>query len=315
MCIIIVDKTARTSQRCVPVAGVFLCGDDFMDVKEPISFDEQLAKIEERGCFVSDKAFAKRKLQQINYYRLTAYFLPFKNADGTYKDETSFNNVFRIYEFDRKMRCLIFSTIEEIELMLRTQLAYYHATKYGALGYLNPENFNNMHNAEIFEKRLQEKVEHNKEQFFVKHHVEKYNSQFPLWVIIELFTFGDLSFFYSDMVRTDKKYLAKTLFNTSDRNVSSWLLCLTHLRNYCAHYSRLYFNSFGTVPATPKDFSYKLNDKLFDYILTVKFLYPDHERWTHLFLVDLENLIEEYSDVINMQHIGFPDNWKKLLSM
>lgn len=298
-----------------PSGGYFLCGDGFMDVKEPISFDEQLVKIEERGCFVSDEAFAKRKLQQINYYRLTAYFLPFKNSDGTYKEGTSFNNVFRIYEFDRKMRSLIFSTIEEIELMLRTQLAYYHATKYGALGYMNPENFIPKHNAENFEKRLQEKIEHNKEQFFVKHHIEKYNSQFPLWVIIELFTFGDLSFFFSDMLKADKKYLARTLFHTSDTNVSSWLLCLTHLRNYCAHYSRLYFNKFGTVPATPKGFPHILEDKLFDYLLVVKFLYPDHERWANLFMVDLENLIEAYSDVVKMQHIGFPDDWKRLLSM
>ena len=31
--------------------------------------------------------------------------------------------------------------IEEIELMLRTQLSYYHAHKYGPLGYKNKNNF------------------------------------------------------------------------------------------------------------------------------------------------------------------------------
>lgn len=309
------DKTARTSQRCVPVAGIFLLGVTAVEVKKPISFDEQLDKIKERGCFVSDEAFAKRKLQQINYYRLTAYFLPFKNAEGTYKEGTSFNTVFRIYEFDRKMRNLIFSTIEEIELMLRTQLSYYHATKYGSLGYMNPENFNNRHDAQNFEKRIHNKIEQNKEQFFVKHHIENYNSQFPLWVIIELFTFGDLSFFFSDMLKADKKCLARSLFNTSDFNVSSWLLCLTHLRNYCAHYSRLYFNKFGTVPATPKDFPYVLQDRLFDYLLVVKFLYPDHERWSNIFITALNALIEEYFDVIDMRHIGFPENWKRLLTI
>lgn len=66
------------------------------------------------------------------------------------KEGTSFAAVSRIYEFDRKLRNLLFSTIEEIEIYLRTQFAYYHAHKYGPLGYLNPDNFNQNHKHENF---------------------------------------------------------------------------------------------------------------------------------------------------------------------
>ena len=283
-----------------------------MEVKKPTTVDEQLQKLKDRGCIITDEAFAKRKLQQINYYRLTAYFLPFKIGTG-YAEGTTFDTVYRIYEFDRKLRNLIFGAVEEVELMLRMQLSHYHGLKYGALGYKDPANFNKKHNVERFEEHITKAIDQNKEQPFVKHHIEKYSAQFPIWVIVELFTMGELSFFFSDMIKADKKRLAKDLFGTTDLNVSSWLLCLTNLRNYCAHYTRLYFTKFGTVPATPNGFPYILKDRAFDYLLVLKFLYPDYNMWNNSFLVQLRSLIDEYNGVINMEHIGFPENWERLL--
>ena len=284
-----------------------------MDVKKPCSFQEQLEKIKSRNCVVKNEARAQFILQNINYYRLTAYFLPFKQEDGTYKDGTTFENVYRIYEFDRKLRNLVFGVVEEIELMLRTQLSNYHSLKYGPLGYKDANNFNKKHDVARFEKHIADAIKHNEKQFFVKHHIDKYNSEFPLWVVIELFSTGELSFFYSDMLRADKKFLAQKLFNTTDDIASSWLLCFTNIRNYCAHYSRLYYNKFGTIPATPKHYPYKLKDRIFDYILVLKFLYPDANKWNIQFLIGLDNLIKEYDEVIDLYHLGFPKNWKTLL--
>lgn len=45
-----------------------------MDIKPPITFKEQLSKIEQRGCIIGDDVFAESVLHRINYYRLTAYF-------------------------------------------------------------------------------------------------------------------------------------------------------------------------------------------------------------------------------------------------
>ena len=58
-------------------------------------------------------------LKAVSYYRLSAYFLPFKNNDDTYVKGTNFEQVFDIYEFDRKLRRIIFSAIEEIEVFTR----------------------------------------------------------------------------------------------------------------------------------------------------------------------------------------------------
>ena len=49
----------------------------------------------------------------------------------------------------------------------------------------------------------------NKHLPFVKHHIEKYDGKFPIWVAVELFSFGQLSYLYSIMKSKDKKSVAK----------------------------------------------------------------------------------------------------------
>lgn len=283
------------------------------ELKQPTTYEQQINKIKKRGCIIGDEVWAKSILNQINYYRLTAYFLPYKEPDETYAEGTTFQNMYRTYEFDRKLRNLLFKIIEEIEIMLRAQLSYFHAHRYGALGYEDQNNFNKRHNHDAFMSKISEDIEHNKNKLAVKHHIQFYGGKFPIWVVIELFTISQLSFFYSDMLRADKKALAKELYKTSDINVQSWLKCLTELRNNCAHYSRLYNVDLISVPVTPKGFPYTLRKKVFDYILVLKFLYFDPIRWNNEFIPSLEALIEEYRSSIEMERVGFPDNWKELL--
>lgn len=283
-------------------------------IKSATTYDEQINKIKSRGCIIGDEGWAKEVIKQINYYRLTAYFLPYKETEETYVEGTTFNNMYRTYEFDRKLRHLLYSTIEEIEIMLRAQLSYYHAHKYGPLGYKDSANYNNKHNHDVFNAKIQEDLKQNKNKLAVKHHQEHYGGEFPIWVIIELFTVSQLSFFYSDMLRADKKHIAKHLFQTTDTNISSWLRCFTELRNHCAHYSRLYNVDLPSKPATPKGINYRLKHKVFDYILVLKFLYYDSIRWKNDFVIQLNSLIEEYQSSINLSLIGFPQNWEKLLT-
>jgi abortive infection bacteriophage resistance protein len=141
-----------------------------MQIKPPITFDAQLDKLKARGCIVTDEAFARMKLEQINYYRFTAYFLPFLQADGTYKPGTTFDGVYRVYEFDRKLRGLILSAVEEIELMLRTQLSYYHAHKYGTLGYMDAANFKPYHNHARLLEHIEQAIVRNKAKDTLKEH-------------------------------------------------------------------------------------------------------------------------------------------------
>ena len=284
-----------------------------MELKPATTFDEQLDLLEKRNCFISDPVFCKQVLQRINYYRFSAYFLPFRTESGMYKEGTSFHRVYRIYEFDRKMRQILFSAIEQVELYFRTQLAYFHAHKYGPLGYMDAANYGKKHDHVRFQQLFNEEVRRNRKILFVKHHLEKYAGNFPVWVATELFSFGMLSYFYGDMRTPDKKELARMLYGTTCHNLDSWLRCCTDLRNICAHYGRLYYRIFSAVPVTPDGFPIELGRRLFDNIVMLKFLYPDSERWNSEVLPSIAALIEEYSGDIELRHIGFPEEWEGYL--
>lgn len=75
-------------------------------MKQAKTFDEQVDIIKNKGFIIEDKEDCKNFLQQANYYRLSAYFLPFKRKDGTYESNISFHQIQRIYEFDSRLRAI-----------------------------------------------------------------------------------------------------------------------------------------------------------------------------------------------------------------
>lgn len=280
--------------------------------KKATTYEEQIQILKKRGCVIQDEAFCAQKLSEINYYRLAAYFLPFKQADDTYCVGTSFEKVYHIYEFDRKLRALLFSAIEDIEVSFRSKLAYFHAHKYGPTGYLDPANFSPKHDSKIFQEKIDAEIKSNSKVLFVQHHVQHYNGVFPIWVISELFTFGMVSYFYADMVTADRKAIASDLYQSVPKNVSSWLRCCTDLRNICAHYGRLYFRIFSAIPAGI-EMPEAAKRRLWGAVFAVRALFPDADKWNSGFLPGLEALFEEYGEYIDLYHIAFPKSWKNIL--
>jgi abortive infection bacteriophage resistance protein len=278
-------------------------------LKSPTTYKQQLEKLRSRGCHIPDIPLCEGILSRINYYRLSAYFLPFKDANGNYMPGTDFNSVYQIYEFDRKLRNLLFAVIEEVEVYLRAKFAYYHAQKYGASGYMDVANYNQRHRHDRFKELIEAEIKNNRKVLFVQHHISNYGGQFPVWVITELFTFGMLSYFYGDLPTPDQKQIAKGVFGAIPKNLVSWLRCCTDLRNICAHYGRLYFRIFTAIPANLPGLNKDAERRLFGAILALKALYPDTDKWNAEIQPSLCSLVDSYSRVIHLDHIGFPDDW------
>ena len=279
-------------------------------IKPPTTYNQQIEKLRSRGCIIADEAQAVEILSKVNYYRLTAYFLPFKQADETYSAGTDFNDVYQIYEFDRKIRNLLFAAIEEIEVNLRSTLAYYHAQKYGALGYLDKKNYYPKHDHTKLLDRIDVEKKKRIKEPFVQHHITKYGGIFPIWVVIELFTFTTLSHFYADLQVDDQKHIARTFYNTHNKTLRSWLRCSTDLRNFCAHFGRLYFRIFTSIPDGIPELDKSNHRSLFAVIMVLRNLYADPTKWNKEIYMQICSLIKEYSKSIRLSHIGFPTDWE-----
>lgn len=94
-----------------------------MDLKKPLTFDEQLDKLIAHGMVISDREKAKDILKKVNYYRFTGYALQFrKDPSGSYYIEgTTFETVYHLYRVDEILRDTFRRYIEKAEVYYRTQ--------------------------------------------------------------------------------------------------------------------------------------------------------------------------------------------------
>lgn len=289
-----------------------------MDVKEFKTWKEQVAKLIEHGCIdIKSDEFAIDILKKVNYYRLTAYFLPFRDKETQKYDsnKVSLEKIYEIYCFDAELRLLIFKYIEDIELYFRTQVAYYHGKLYGALAYKDKTYFNKFHKHDEFLEGIDKELGHRKKSLIYKHHQIKYDGVFPIWVLVEFFTFGMTSKFFADSPTDVQQSIANNVGLKSSQ-IRTYLEVSVVLRNYCAHYNRLYYTSFTKIPGQLPSFMHensKLKNRLMAQLYAIKCLYPDKKKWNDGFLRELSELIQRYREAIHLHHIGFIDNWKEVL--
>lgn len=285
-----------------------------MREKLPSTVDEQIKILRQRGCVINDEEFARNTLRYINYFRLSNYFEPFSVSKHKYEEGTTFEKIMQVYEMDRKLRSVLIAALEEIEIALRAAISNYHALKYGALGYLNPSSFDRSHNHQSFISRVNHLIDAGEERAFVQHYNKKYGGKFPLWVVMELFSFGTLAFFFKDMHTSDKKTLANEYYNCSPTEMDNWIFCMNELRNFCAHYNRLYGNNFPVLPKTPRNFEPELKDDVFGYLVVMKQLYHSPANWNERIVKPISRMLKKNSEAIRLSDIGFPDGWETLIT-
>jgi abortive infection bacteriophage resistance protein len=92
-------------------------------LKRPTTFAEQVALLKKRGLTIEHESRAVMILSRINYYRLSAYLLPFKIDEENYRSGTKLENIVKLYEFDSRLRNIIMSAIEPIEVTIETVIA------------------------------------------------------------------------------------------------------------------------------------------------------------------------------------------------
>lgn len=301
--------------------------------KEFKTFDEQLEILKQRKLNILNDDYALSKLQRINYYRLSAYFLPFqhpKNSENKdiFLEETKFEDIIQLYYFDCELRKIIFEAIESIEIYFRTQITYYHSLKYKSFGYLKRENFET--SPEFFEKVLLSLKNETKrsEEIFIKHFKDRYRTtDLPIWGAVEVISFGTLSKIYSILKTQEQKKVISKLKGINNNVFKNWLHCLSVIRNICAHHSRIWNKTLGVkfeIPRKLEDFKnikkvildeegkekeIKLNDKVFFALTVIEYILTCIGEDEIQFKDKIKTLLHKYTNV-KIDRMGFIDDWK-----
>ena len=292
-----------------------------MDLKKPLTFDEQLDKLVAHGIIVADRAAAKEVLKEVNYYRLTGYALQFRKdpSRSEYIKGITFETLHHLYKVDEILRDIFRRYIEKAEIYYRTQIAYgFSIAKCTEAPYDQHYDEKNFYNKkgykEVMENFGREK-NYYKDSLIVKHHKIKYSSKMPLWVIVELMSFSNLSKLYSSMYYSEKDSIAAVV-GTGRDTLENHLHCLAVLRNKCAHAARMYNTTFNPPAKFTTSFLRKhpeiKNNSLFAYTLVLLKRLPDEESKISL-IQTIELVINEYESDIDMRLIGFPKNYLEIM--
>jgi abortive infection bacteriophage resistance protein len=319
--------------------------------KSAITPIEQLQLLKERGLSIMDEPRALCFLEAVSFFRLIPYMRPFQTGDSDHQFNggAKFNQLTKLYDFDRRLRLVVIDAIERTEVAVRAHISNELDCKYGSHWYLDKEHFKKTYQHQrliqaVKEKQLAALEDYTREcqrieelkttdekyktylknkrrqESYARHYALTYQQPdlMPSWAMLEEISLGELSHLYKGLARDkDKKSIANG-FDLFPPLLESWLHTLTVIRNICAHHARLWNRELGIKPAYPtqKDFSWPsyLNK---DYPHTrIAIVFSILHHMMQRVSPDtgwhnrLFSLFDEFS-AISLKSMGLPNDWQE----
>ena len=196
-----------------------------------------------KNVIINDKERALKNIEKYSYYSIiNGYKAVFKEEDNNYKENTSFEEIFALYEFDKNIKAIFLKYTLEIEVVIKSLMANTLAEEYGVEDYLNVGNFDADADKELvkdFILKIEKEIDDNYIKHpAIKHYKDTYNF-IPPFVLTKILTFGAISRYYSLLKQSDRQKISK-YFKLSDKLLRQILINLTMVRNISAHSDRLF---------------------------------------------------------------------------
>ncbi len=274
--------------------------------------------LKSRGMEINDKHKAEKYLENIGYYRLSAYMHPFLKTPKTqhqYKNGTTFKKVMMLYRFDKKLRILLLNEIEKVEIAIREAVMNITAEMSGdnfwlmnGIHFANPRTFTETSN--LIGKEYKKSTED-----FIQHFKREYTNPYPpVWILGELLTMGTVNMVYRNLKEDRIRKAIAHKFGLQPKVFESWLTTLTLIRNSCCHHSRVWNKVNFILPVMPRRMYLPwitlqvdtqrtyFNICIIKYFLNV--ISPDNDM-----LAKLRWLFVEFPE-IDLKALGFPQGWE-----
>lgn len=293
--------------------------------KSPLPFADQIRLLESRGLTITDKDKALCFVQQISYYRLSAYFLPYQSSKDTFIPGTTFDQIIQTYSFDRDLRLLVFDCIERIEIAIRTQVVYQMSLYYNDSHWQDNRSlfvspyYNKVGTLVDPYSDLQAIISKAKTartpEVYIRHYTNQYDTPAnpPAWMCFELLTIGELSHIYRGLGNNADKSRIAQFFDLHPTVFTSWLHSITYVRNICAHHARLWNKDLAIEPhilLKPKgrwvSTAFENNKRVFYFLCVLQYLLHRANPENNL-TAKLEALFAKYPS-IPIQYLGIPSD-------
>lgn len=306
-----------------------------MSDKTYLTINELINNIKSKNINIKDENNVRNILETNSYYFIMGYKFAFKNNDGTYKSNTSFEDIYSLYIFDKMLKLIILDPILEIEQKLKTIYTNNYSFRYGykienILDNNNYDITNNYLNDTLsnLDKQLNDFGIKNKAVMFYKNN----HSFIPLWVYMKILSFGMVRDMFYISKSNDKDFMKNKLTceKINSNEVANMLRLLVRVRNICCHDDILlsfiddklgikntkYHNEFNLKKDKNNNIIQGKKD-LFAILVSIKF-FSSKEKFNTL-IDNLSMLINEYSkeigslnrnQLLSIMHL--PENFEKL---
>ena len=211
--------------------------------KSPADLVQQL---KQRGLIIADEARAERYIDNIGYYRLSAYMYPFLSVPKTahqFKTGVTFDRVLRLYRFDKKLRVLLFNEIEKIEVAFRAAVVNTITDRTGDIFWMTNPAYVNSSTSSLIQREYSRSTED-----FIEHFKRTYSDPYPpAWILSEILPFGNITWIFRNLSNSNKKAVAKKFYLHAPV-LESWMNIVTLTRNSCCHHARVWNKVNSIIP-------------------------------------------------------------------
>lgn len=305
-------------------------------MKPFLTYEQQLHKLtDEKQLIINNREFAEEKLRDIGYFALIGgYKEPFRDAmTRVYLENTTFEDIYALYDFDNRLRELIFRYICQIEKKIRNIISYSFCEVYGEMQphYLDTASYNyvrsNQRGIDKLIRMLDGLALTNTDYDYIVHQRNVYQNV-PLWVLINAMTFGQISKMYSFLTSRIQSKISKNFKKVNERELEQYLKVLVLYRNVCAHNERLFSHKvYSEIPNTVLHSKLHISQTgnqynqgkkdLFGVVIAFRYLLSADSFL--LFKRELVLLIDKYvrsssriTEKNLLKQMGFPENWKSI---
>ncbi len=299
------------------------------------NLDEQIEIFKHKGMKISDENYAKKILLRENYFFINGYRHLFLKShdDRTFKDGTTFEEMYSLFLFDRSFRNIIFKYLLVIENNLKSITSYQLSKKYGyrERDYLKEKNFTKDPNKQAqlndLLRKMKRQIRVNGSQHSATLHYVSNYGYIPLWILVKVLSFGIVSEMYSILKTEDQKDIAR-VYQIEPETFMVYLPILANYRNLCAHEDILYENKTQKA----------IDDTVYHQLLKIKkvddeYIYGKNDLFALIIIMkqmlqqeDFKNMTMELENVIAtlnynlttisindvFERMGFPINWQDI---
>lgn len=309
-----------------------------MKNKEFKTLEEQVQILKNKGLIINDIDKTKELLLRENYFFISGYKHLFVKSrkDSTFIPNTTFDELYAVFQFDRNLRNILFKNLLIVENNLKSIISYTLSKKYGIKEkeYLKPSNFSKdikkVRQVNDVLNKIKRQIKINGRQHSATLHYLSNYGYVPLWILVKLLSFGMINELYSILKPEDQLSISE-YYNLDIDTLGLYIGLLSNYRNLCAHEDIVYehrtqkiipdtrFHRMLNIHMINDEYEYGKND-IFAVVIMLKSVLNDSDFRDFINEVSFElNLLDGRVNCIPQSKIldkmGFPDNWEEIVDI